>query len=136
MAEGWREARAGEHLEDLDPRRGEPGVRPAPERRVGGERNEERHVPGERVYGPDRRVTVRYGDVDVQAVDRLRPRHPAHLLLDAPVVIPTRERLFRRLGERMGASADDLGPTAAREVAHLPAQARQPTREVGNRPED
>ncbi len=74
--------------------------------------------------------------MDVQTVDSLRPRYPAHLLLDAPVVIPTRERLLRRLGERMGARRDDLDPTAAREVAHLPAQPRQLAREVGGRRED
>ena len=124
VSEGWREAGSGEHLEDLDPRRGKPGVEPAPERRVGRERHEEWHVPGERIDGQDRSIPVGDGDVDVKTVDSLRPRYPAHLLFDAPVVIPTRERLLCRLGERMGARRHDLDPTTAREVAHLPAQPR------------
>src|ERR687889_818825 len=93
-------------------------------------------MPGQRIDGHNSSISVGDGDVYVEAVDRLRPRHPAHLVLEALVVIPARERLLRRLGERMGARADDLGPTAAREVAHLPAQSRQLTREVSNRPED
>ena len=93
-------------------------------------------MPGERIDGQDRSIPVGDGDVDVQTVDSLRPRYPAHLLFDAPVVIPTRERLLRRLGERMGARRHDLDPTTAREVAHLPAQPRQLAREVGGRRED
>ena len=92
--------------------------------------------PASALIGPDRGVSVGHGDVDVQAVDRLRPRDPAHLLLDAQVVDPARERLLRRLRERVGAGRDDLDPPAAREVAHLPAQPGQLAREVGGRSED
>src|SRR5215210_711604 len=93
-------------------------------------------MPGERIYGQNSRISVGNGDVDVQAVDRLCPCNPAHLIYDPAVVIPTRERLLRRLGERVGARRDYLGPTAAREVTHLPAQPRQLAREVCNRRED
>src|SRR5215211_924903 len=136
VPEGWRESGAGEHLEDLDPGRGKPGVEPAPERRVSRERHEERHVPGERVDGQERSISVSDRYMDVQSVDSLCPRYPTHFLLQAPVVIPARERLLCRLGERMGTRRHDLDLTAPREVTHLPSQPRPLARKVGGRRED
>jgi len=110
------------------PGRGEAGICTRPERRVGRERDEEGYLVGERRDGPDRALLVR--DRDVQPVDGLHPRGPAHLLVHPAVAFLGGDLLRCRLREGVGARRREPRLAALDEVLYPPAQGGELLRQL------
>ena len=96
-----RDADARELAEDRHPGRGQAGVVAAPERRVGAEGEQDRHVHAHPVGDVDRLLGIVEPDVDVQPEDDLLARDEAQLVDEVaiarrggdPLVLPARQRV-------------------------------------------
>ena len=91
-------------------------------------------MPGERRDGPDRVLLVRDRDVDVQPVDGLHPRGPAHLLVHPAVAFLVGNPLRGRLGEGVRPGCREPRPATLDEIPHASAQGGQLRRQLGRRP--
>ncbi len=85
-----RDVRPGKAAEELGARAGEPGVAPVPERRVGGQRLQQRQVLPQAVAHADRRLLVGHRDVDVQRRGRRAAHQSADLLGEHRVALARR----------------------------------------------
>src|SRR3954469_7959397 len=110
-----------ELTEDRHPRRGQPGRLAAPERRVGRQREQQRHVDAHPVGDVDGLVGVVHPDVHVQPEDDLLAGHEAQRVDEVavaraagdPLVLPERERVRAGRADREVAAAGDLRDPAA-----------------------
>ena len=129
VAVGGRHPDARELAEDRHPRRGQPGRLAAPERRVGRQREQQRHVDAHAVGDVDGLVGVVHPDVHVEPEDDLLAGHEAQRVDEVavaraagdPLVLPERERVRAGRADREVAAAGDLGDPAA-QAAQLGAR--------------
>jgi hypothetical protein len=122
---GW-DADAREGAEDRHAGGVEAGAVPAPERRVGRQREQDRHVHPHPVGDVDGLLGVVDADVDVQAEDDLLPGDEAQRrdqvavarAGDDPLVLPARERVGARRADQQVTALGGVGDVAA-QVAQL-----------------
>src|SRR6185312_15413726 len=124
-SKGRRQAGAGERLEDLHPRRGEPGRPRLPERRVDREGKELREIRAHAVRACDRLLRRVEADVHVQPEDELALGDPAHRLDEVDVALLESHLLVLVTREGMRARRGDDRVALGRHVAQTPAEALQ-----------
>ena len=95
----------GERLEQRGPRRAQAGVAALPERRVGGQGQQQRQVGPHPVEQADAGLGVGDADVHVQREGGLAPRQLAHGVVDRVVAVSAGQDGLVPHGERVGARA-------------------------------
>ena len=120
-----RDADAREGAEDRHPRRGQAGVVAAPVRRVGRQREQDRHVHAHPVGDVDRLVGVVEADVDVQPEDDLLARDEPQRLHQVAVARRARDQLVLPARDRVRAGGADAQALRLGGVANLTPQRAQ-----------
>ena len=118
-----RDPDARERLKQRRARRREAGVAPLPERRVGRQREQDRHVRAQAVERGDARLARRQADVHVQRERRLAAGQLAHRAVDLLVALARRHRHLMPDGRGVRAGRRRRQAERLEHSAQPPAQA-------------
>ena len=127
-----RHALARQQLADRRPDAGQPGVAAGVDRRVGGERGDERQLAAQRVVDRQRPVGAAHRDVDLQREDELAPRDVAEQPGDPVVALAVVEHAERR-GERDARRPPRTRSSPSSAGRQVPARGRQPGDRLADR---
>ena len=123
--EARRQPDARERAEDRHAAGGQARLLAAPQRRVGRQRDQQRHIGAQVVGDVDRLLGIGHADVHVHAEHELLARDEAERANQPAVAVVADDALVLPARERVGPRCPDPQPARARALRHERAQGRE-----------